>query len=235
MDVPIIEVDPSVPDLEATGLLQRCRLLTVSAGTTGQTWSIDNYLIPKTDVTFTGRDRGRGLSTRTEEAEMYGIVCAAKIPMDSDRTTEDDNEEIAVRKSSLTPKIDARGWSIGNHTYATNVSSLRRKVPLKKFRSQSYASETNQLFRHSLSIEKVDIDGGTKNLKECRLLSTLHHPNIVQFLGVCWIPKSTSTVESVPVILEELMLLTLTEVLTSFQKSKLYTFASLFCFVCSQT
>ena len=226
MDVPTIEIDPIEPDVEATGLLQRCRLLTVSAGTTNQTWSIDDYLIPQANVIFTGKVRGCGHSTRTEEAKMYGMVCAAKIPkeMDSDRKTEGDNVVSTLRKGSLTPNLGdtgTRGWSMGSHNYASTISSLKRRIPLKKFRSQSYASETYQLSRSSLIVdETIDIDGGTKNLKECRLLSTLHHPNIVQFFGVCWVPKSTSTADNTPVILEELMLLTLTEVLTSFQQSK---------------
>ena len=221
MDVANIEINPTEPDVEATGLLQRCRLLTVSAGTTNQTWSIDDYLIPQANVIFTGKVRGCGHSTRTEEAEVYGMVCAAKIPkeMDSDRKTEGDDVGSTSRKESLTFSLGkTRGWSVGSHNYTAKVSSLGRRILPEVFRSQ--ACEAYQLSRSSLLDETIDIDGGTKNLKECRLLSTLHHPNIVQFFGVCWAPKSTSTADNTPVILEELMLLTLTEVLTSFQQSK---------------
>ena len=32
----------------------------------------------------------------------------------------------------------------------------------------------------------------TKFVQECKLMSTLHHPHIIQFLGICYLPSAAN-------------------------------------------
>ena len=216
---------------QAAGLLQRCRLLTQSAGTTNQTWSITDYLIRFSDVRLTNRTIGHGISTRVEEAELYGMLCAVKMPhkqesIDSpDSDTCPENEGPQSLGSAIgnlkAPKIDPefRGWSLSAYK---SESKLKKKLPLRKIRSHSIepnAESTSTSLTHTSRLGgSADLDGFSKILKECRMLSTLHHPNIVQFFGVCWLEGDKT--QKTPALIEELMFLSLREVVTSFKQSE---------------
>ena len=45
-----------------------------------------------------------------------------------------------------------------------------------------------------------------KYLEECELLSSLRHPNIVQFLGVCYLEAESTSMENLPVLVMEMLL-----------------------------
>ena len=214
---------------DAAGLLQRCRLLTLSAGTTNQTWSINDYLIQFSDVRFTNRTIGHGISTRVEEAELYGMLCAVKMPHkpesnaipDSDIFPENEGPQSLGSASENHPKLDPdfRGWSLSAYK---SESKLKKKLPLRKVRSHSIepgVESTPASLTHTSRLGgSAILDGFSKIFKECRMLSTLHHPNIVQFYGVCWLEGDET--QKTPAIIEELMLLSLREVVTSFRESE---------------
>ncbi len=212
-------------DSEAAGLLQRCRLLTHSAGTTNKTWSMDDYLISHADIKFSSQVVGTGCSTRVEEAELFGILCAVKLPHTPCKEIESNPEGKETGPLSLnlntTPtklKPEDRGWSLSNHQ--TSELNMRAKIPLRKIRSLSVEPTENSLYHTTRLSGVANLDGFSKILKECRMLSTLHHPNVVQFYGVSWLEEQNEEMGKTAIIVEELMLLTLREVATSFRESK---------------
>lgn len=207
----------------AAGLLQRCRLLTHSAGTTNKTWSIDDYIITASDITFTKRVIGCGSLTKVEEAELFGIPCAVKMACSPEASFPDPSPVGGPRSLGQPPKEkpEVRNWSLSNHQ--RSEANVKQRFSFRKFRSHSFeptdASTETPLSHTSRLSDLVDLDGFKKIMKECRMLSTLHHPNIVQFYGVCWLEQGTEA-QKVAIIIEELMLITLKEVSTSFRESK---------------
>ncbi len=222
-------------DSEVAGLLQRCRLLTHSAGTTNKTWSMDDYLIPHSDIKFNNRVIGRSCYTQVEEAELFGIVCAVKMPCnpcdDKESTTqktEKSGPQSLTTQMTTNQKSEDRGWSVSNHQ--STATTNRIKLQLRKIRSYSIEQDRGNSLIHTARLSgHVNLDGFSKIIKECQILSTLHHPNIVQFYGVCWLEPREDMCKTA-IIVEELMLLTLSEVATSFRESEGLLYAV--CLVC---
>ena len=53
------------------------------------------------------------------------------------------------------------------------------------------AKSVHRLYQDHLNVAAEDIQiSGAQFVKECQLLSTLRHPHIVQFIGVCFLPGS---------------------------------------------
>ncbi len=222
-------------DSEAAGLLQRCRLLTHSAGITDKTWAMDDYLIAQSDIKFSNNVIGYGPSTKIEEAELFGVLCAVKMPHTPSSNADTDSDVGDLGPSSLNleisskPKLDDRGWSVSNPQ--RSLTEVKMNIPLRKCRSHSFdptpSPSSNPLSLTTRLSGAVSLDGFSKILKECRILSTLRHPNIVQFYGVCWLEEGEAT--KVAIVIEELMLLTLREVATSFKDSESTSFLCISC------
>ena len=51
------------------------------------------------------------------------------------------------------------------------------------------AKKIHDFFQDTAQVSDVDISTATTQfIRECQLMSTLRHPHIVQFLGVCFFP-----------------------------------------------
>ena len=71
------------------------------------------------------------------------------------------------------------------------------------------AKNIHDFFLNAAQVPRAAIDKATTQfVRECQLMSTLHHPNIVQFLGVCFLPGSR-----LPAIVMERLLTSLHDLL----------------------
>ena len=71
------------------------------------------------------------------------------------------------------------------------------------------AKKIHEIYQDRSRIQEADINkASTQFVKECQLLSTLRHPHIVQFLGVCFLPGWR-----LPALVMELLLTSLHELL----------------------
>ena len=95
------------------------------------------------------------------------------------------------------------GRQLGSGSYGSVVELISDGLPCAGKKIHSLLVDRNNVGRDAMT---------RKYLEECRLMASLRHPNLVQFLGVCFLPDSSEF----PVLVMELMGIDLDDFLSKY-------------------
>lgn len=173
-----------------------------------QTFCIFNVYL-HTEDRFTGEymyitctfERTRFKFMRMPDADMVQrSSCNTAMPMDALLETH--------LKSFVLPNVNLTGTRINAGPYS-DIDEVRVSGTV------CVAKRIHDFFLNRSDIPEADVQKATAQfVEDCRLMSTLHHPNIVQFLGVCFFPDSR-----LPALVMERMQTSLHDVLSPAHQS----------------